>query len=81
MKELNLELPIHENSAIGTFILEQVPRLRLNTLLKGLLQGVLDGEVVLRPDQIDQVTAQLETLQRQGIVDEGVAKLLSCPRR
>lgn len=76
-----LELPIHENTAVGTFIIEQLPALQLNMLLKGLLQGVLDGTVVMRPDQIDRVTAQLETLHRQGIVDESVISLLQHPRR
>jgi hypothetical protein len=78
---LNLVLPIHENTAIGTFIGEQNPNVVLTTLLRGLLEGVVAGAVVLRPNQIDQVLMQIDLLKRQGVVDESMENLLKTLRR
>jgi hypothetical protein len=77
---LNLTLPIHGNTAIGAFIGEQNPNVILTTLLRGLLEGVVAGKVVLRPNQIDQVLMQIDLLKRQGVVDESIDNLLKTLR-
>jgi hypothetical protein len=77
---LNVEIPVHESTAVGSFIAEQQPGIILTIILRGLLEGVLAGKVVLRPQQFDRVFKQIETLRQQGLVDEYVEGLLKSLR-